>query len=193
MSADEYASTEEVVAALQALTDEEHQKLKLIARYWLKRRRRLVVQGVEATDLLADAVTRTLEGERRWKSPKVGLVRHLDWVMRSASGHENKKGDGVVSTELFEALTDATEQSQLQPSSGLEAQVAARAEIERIERLFAGDPVALRVLRCRAEGKAASEIRGELKLSEKEYETVAKRILRKFVKYGIMAGDDHEK
>ena len=55
--------------------------------------------------------------------------------------------------------------------------------MEIIQKLFADNKKALHVLRGRAEGKTAAEIRAELGFSETEYESVTKLILRRFVKH----------
>jgi len=63
--------------------------------------------------------------------------------------------------------------------------VAAREEIGAVEEMFADDPRALEVLRSRAEGKEAEDIRSQLSLTRTEYATVCRRIARRFAQYSL--------
>jgi hypothetical protein len=180
--ADEYASQTEVIEAIQALTDTDHQKLMVIAKSW-QRRRYGSFHGIRPEDILSEAIAKTLEGDRKWRKPKVSLVKHLDRVMESISGHiiEARKVQSKATKILHSDIERANYEQDL--TSSVERQVIARQELEIIQGLFASDEVALNVLRGRAEGKTASEIRADLRLAERDYETVTKRILRVFVRY----------
>jgi hypothetical protein len=173
MNTDEYASQEETVAAIRALSGADHKKLILISRYWYRWRGE-PFQGITSPeDLLQEAFVRTLDRKRRWRKSKVGLVRHPDQTMRSISGHLVAKAE-----DEREGL--AAFPGRRAPK--LEEQVLARERIAAIEKAFSDDPIALDVLQCRAAGDTASEIRSELSLNDTEYATICKRIVRKFAK-----------
>lgn len=176
MSEDEYASQEEVVAAIRALSDVDHQKLVIIARFWHQQRRGLSRLGIEPEELLSEAFERTLNERRRWRKARVTLIRHLDATMRSVSGQML-----AAAKSEREGLAAVHDRQPALPT--LEAQVLAREEIAAIDKFFSDDPSALGVLRCRADGKDAEEIRSELDLTKTEYATICRRIVRKFIKY----------
>ncbi len=176
MSEDEHASQEEVVAAIRALSDLDHQKLVLIARFWHQQRRGLSQLGVEPDELLSEAFERTLDGRRRWRKARVTLIRHLDATMRSVSGQ-------MLAAAKSEREGRAAVHDRQPGVPTLEAQVLARDEITAIDKFFSDDPSALSVLRSRADGKNAEEIRSELGLTKTEYATICRRIVRKFIKF----------
>ena len=176
MSEDEYASQEEVEAAMRALSDVDHQKLVVIAHFWHQQRRGLSQLGIDPQELLSEAFERTLDRRRRWRRARVTLIRHLDATMRSVSGQ-------MLAAAKSERGGLAAVHDRQPAVSTLEAQVLARDEIAAIEKFFSDDPSALRVLRCRADGKDAEEIRSELGLTKTEYATICRRIVRKFINY----------
>lgn len=173
MNTDEYASKEETAAAIRALSDADHKKLSLIARSWYRWRGEPFPGITSPQDLLQEAFLRTLDGRRRWRKSKVDLVRHLDQAMRSISGHLVAKAEGE--REGLAALPERR-------SPRLEDQVLARERIVAIEKMFSDDMMGLKVIRCRAAGKGAEEIRSELSLNNTEYATICRRIVRKFAK-----------
>ena len=77
------------------------------------------------------------------------------------------------------------EVSHVEPSehSRFEARLRAKEELESIWSLFDDDPEGLAVVRCRAEGMKASAIRTELGIGDTAWETVRKRIRRKFIQH----------
>ena len=58
--------------------------------------------------------------------------------------------------------------------------------------MFKDDNDALRVIQMKARGRTASEIRRELGMSEKDHDTVTKRIRRRFAKSSRMPEIDDE-
>ena len=183
MTEEEYATREEVIEAIRGLTDEDHQKLALISRFW-HRQRQLIRLGLDPLEVLSEAYESTLAGLRRWRKARVTLVQHLDQSMRSISGHHLEKAQTVTAAK--EEARGVARVSERSPSeSAVEARAEARIEIEAIRTAFTDDPGALRVLECRADGETAEEIQGELSLTKTEYETINRRILRKFTKYSL--------
>src|SRR5690242_2696039 len=83
---DEYASTEESRTAISSLSDDDYIKLMVIAAFFCCERC-LRRDQLEPEELLGEAISRTLEGERKWRKTRVSIVRHLDRCMESISGH----------------------------------------------------------------------------------------------------------
>ena len=61
-------------------------------------------------------------------------------------------------------------------------------ELQAIERLFADDPVALRIIDALGEGQAAEQIRATLALTQTEYDSARKRIRRCLLREGLTCG-----
>ena len=183
MTEEEYATREEVIEAIQRLADEDHQKLVLISRFW-HRQRQLFRLGLDPLEVLSQAYESTLAGLRRWRKARVTLVQHLDQSMRSISGHHLEKAQTITAAKK-EARGVALVGERSPRESTVEARAEARVEIEAIRTAFSDDLGALRVLECRADGVTADEIQVELSLTKTEYETISRRILRKFTKYSL--------
>ena len=187
----EYASPAEIEEALSSLSATDYQKLMLIAKFW-RRSRGLHRLGIEPAEILSEAVVRTLEGKRRWRKGKVTIIKHFDEVMRSVSGHflEKEETERQAAVSIYEfsqsLIHKRGEEKFVSSQSDVENQIIARAQLEKIESLFAADPIALKVLVLRAEEKEASEIRQELGISNIQYDTITKRIRRAFVRYSAI-------
>ena len=173
-----YATLIDAAEAIDSLSNADHKKLVLIARYFWNLRK-LGTDWGEPEDLLFEAVLRTLEGERRWRHSTVSMVRHLDRVMESISGHWVKRrevyGQALMTYTLSEIMSAIT------PS--VEDRLNAREQLDAIETLFEDDMDALELLRCKAEERTASEIRSKLGMSSREYETISRRIRRKLIRF----------
>lgn len=170
-----FATPQEARYAIENLLDADHIKLLIIARSFAKIRLKGTV--FEPEDLLQDAITKTLDGRRRWNR-RVSIIKHLDRVMESDAGHvaEQQVARNVV--QLPEGDTELST-PQLSP----EARFQIRDELENLLALFAEDEIALKLLRLKRDGFSASEIQQELGIEKKQYETVTKRIRRRIVKY----------
>ena len=175
----DFATPVEAAEAIDALSPRDHKKLVIIARY-LWRLRKLNKDWIEPEDLLYEAITRTLDGGRRWRKSSVSIVRHLDRVMESISGHWVQQGS-VYRETLESAHVLAEIRTDVRPR--IEDEIDAREQLEAIETLFAGDGGAWAVLRCRTEDLTASQIKNRLNLSDKAYETICRRIRRKLVRF----------
>ena len=173
----QYATREEAHDAVQDLQKSDFAKLMVIARSFTKKRR---LNGVDAEpdDLLQEAIVKTLDGRRRW-SRGVRIIRHLDRVMESDSGHlaerrelEAKRGrDHLYDPDLH------PESASLERSP--EDRVRDRDALDNAVAWFAGDKQALQLIRLKGDAVSASEIRCELGMSKTEYDTVTKRIRRR--------------
>ena len=178
-----YSTREEAHDAIQNLHESEFAKLMLIARSFA-RKRRLNAADAEPDDLLQEAITKTLDGRRRW-SREVNIVKHLDRVMESDSGHlverralEAKRGrEHMYDPDLL------PEPASVEPSP--EARVRDRDALDNVLASFAGDEQALQLIRLKSEDLSASEIRPQLGMSKTEYDTVTKRIRRRVANLSV--------
>ena len=173
----QYATREEAHHAIQDLQKSDFAKLMWIARSFTSKRR-LNGADAEPDDLLQEAIAKTLDGRRRW-SREVSIIRHLDRVMESDSGHlverrklEAKRGrDHLYDPDLHR------ESASLEPSP--EDRVRDRDALDNALAWFAGDKQVLQLIRFKGDDRLASEIRCELGMSKTEYDTVTKRIRRR--------------
>lgn len=172
-----YATREEVHDAIQDLQESDFAKLMLIARSFA-RKRRLNATDAEPGDLLQEAIAKTLDGRRRW-SREVNIVRHLDRVMESDSGHfvERRAMEAKQGREHMYDPDLLPEPPSLEPSP--ETRVQNRDALDNVLASFAGDEQALRLIRLKGDDLSASEIRRQLGMSKTEYDTVTKRIRRR--------------
>jgi hypothetical protein len=178
---DRYATLAEVEAALNALTDADYTKLMLIAASYC-RQRSLTSSAAEPSDLLNQAVLKTLECEegKRWNK-SVTLLKHLDRAMENISGHLVRERTRIVPfpdgqkpiTRDFEDIqphqdtTDAAKVSSLLMS------------------VFGADHQAQEVFVFREEGFCPEDIQKRLALKPKEYETINRRILRRISQFAL--------
>ena len=170
-----FATPRQAQEAIANLRPTDHAKLMLIARGFV--RSRLQGMSVDPEDLLQEAVVKTLDGRRRWNLT-VTIIKHLDRVMESDSGHiaQKRLAHGIT------ALPDNHAEPAAQRPSP-EDQLRVLDELDSVFALFADDPSALALLRLRGNGLPASDIQRDLGMGKTEYETVNKRIRRRLVKY----------
>lgn len=169
------ASTDELRAALAQLSAADAVRLRQIAR--------LRSAGTAWTweDLLQEAITRGLEGTRRW--PKcVALAAFLAQTMRSIAYDERHAGEVEVSES---DLSTADEAIVLRASSQNtpDKQLGVKQALTQVQTLFEGDEVAFSVLVSMAENQSPEAIRAELGLTPTQYATVQRRIRRKLVAF----------
>jgi DNA-directed RNA polymerase specialized sigma24 family protein len=131
-----------------------------------------------AEDLLQDAIAKTLDGRRRWNR-RVTMIKHLDRVMESDAGHE---------AERRVARAPEKEVDRIVAPSASEARLVALGEIQEVLSLFADDRPALELLRAKGNGLSASEVQRTLGIGASDYETITRRIRRRFARR-MAAGD----
>lgn len=188
--APEYASSNQVRAAIKLLNDRELKKLQLIAEF--NTRHFGIPNGhMEPGDLLNEAIRRTLGLEKKWRKG-VSIMHHLSRAMENIAGHEVPKlarrldaagsQPDIVENDGGDDPLDSLQKPN-GPDGTVFAQVDGRERLHDIENMFRDDEVALRVLKCRAAGQEGKEIQDYLKLTNKQYEATSKRILRKIQQY----------
>lgn len=189
---DRIAGPEEVRQAIAALTAGELLKLRRLAEQAIFRLRRRV-WGVEAHDLLNDAVLRLLNEKRRWRPKKVDLVGQLAGIIASIESDWLKRGRRgevpVLETDLTRSDADGAEiptAVELAADPRLDPEQAALASEQltqeqlfgQIEELFTEDPLASLIFSEWRRETTGPEIMKALDLSRQQYDTVVRRMDR---------------
>ncbi|WP_207478071.1 ECF-type sigma factor [Arenibaculum pallidiluteum] len=180
----EDAGGRDLARAVAALSGGDLLRLQALARL-----RARGLPGVEWADILHEAVLRALSGAREWPHD-VSLLAFLAGVMRSiADEHarrarrERRAGSGGGALDEAELLADES------PGADPERLVAGAQALASLRGLFAGDPVALRIVAGLAEGLSAAEIRARHALGETEYDTARRRMRRILLRRDGGGGD----
>lgn len=166
MEEGQFATATEARDAIEGLRRPDLAKLMIIARIFTRSSAGRPV--LEAEDLLHDAIVKTMDGTRRWNK-RVSIIKHLDRVMESDAGHARAKAKRVK--QLGEQDLELVDEAALVLEH-------AREQLADVLPLLANDGQAFEVLRLKGEGYSASEIRATMRFSEKEYDTVGRRIRR---------------
>lgn len=159
------ANCAECTAAINQLSARALQRLKSFAAM-----RTVTSRGVhyyaDAEDLLHDAITRTLDGRRKWKPQRVDLTTHLKGCMRSIANQYDKESRRLSQTLPGELAFDGEERLH-------------RATMLHTARLLLKpDAVAFEVLNLLLDGHTAGTVRGILNIDSKIYNAARKRITR---------------
>lgn len=175
----QYATAEEVAEGLRALTDADHVKLLMVAKYFCKRRG-LTTNVMEPEELLHQAVLKTLQQEKKWFKG-VSLLKHLDRAMQNISGHEVPRMRRIVPFPNGLQPEVDTIYEQGEGDAGAPAE---RQDAEAIlKEVFGTDVEARRVFEFRTAERSPSEIQAAMQMSGTTYDTTLKRIRRRIVNY----------
>ncbi len=177
----------QVALALNIISRMDFLRLKAIARLHA----RGLPPDVSWDDLLQEAFTRAMVGSRR-KPQGVAMVVFLAGIMRSLRAEHWRRargGPGSNQTLRIDHQRDLSQAVELRdPGSDLEQALLAREQIEAIERLFAGDPVALGIIAGLAEGRSAAQIRAGMRITKTVYDSARKRMRRALLREGLTCG-----
>lgn len=178
------ASADEVRAAIDGLSEAQLVRFKRYAERKIKGLGRRSL-GRDHMDLLQEAITSTLAGDRRWNKT-VDFSQHLFGAMRSIANNWAKKadpGETRLESELIHQNAEGEELNPLAsapaPDPSPEQQVSVKQQFEKIAKLLAGDQVALEVFGGLRAEMTGADIQEALGISKREYETTVKRIYRK--------------
>lgn len=189
---DRIAGPEEVRQAISALTEGELLKLQRLAEQAIFRLRRKV-WGVEARDLLNDAILRLLNEKRRWKPKRVDLVGQLAGIIASIESDWLKRGKRaeipVLETDLVREDADGAEvptalelaaDPRPDPQKVMLAseQLTQEQLFHQIADLFGEDPLASLIFSEWQRGTSGPEIMKGLGLERQQYDTAVRRIDR---------------
>ncbi len=177
------ATPDEVRAALDALGEADLVRLEKFARYRIRGLGRKA-EGRDHDDLLGEAIRDTLDPEKRRWNKDVSFVRHLVGAMRSISSHWREQFDEnepLLESELLQTTDEGEVLSPLDVvgsgAPGAERILAAKEELERIEKAVADDTV-------------VSDILGGLRAEMLAGETAMKRFRRRVRPTGGQGGSD---
>jgi RNA polymerase sigma-70 factor (ECF subfamily) len=162
--------------AIRTLSDADLLRLRALASL----RARGLVGGITWSDLLHEAIVRALDGSRHWP-PNVPLVAFLAGIMRSLRDEHWQRARREV--RMAATAGEATQ------AADPERVYAATQTLAAIDRLFADDAIALKIVAGLAHGLAADEIRRLYGLSETEYDTARRRIRRALLRHGLTGTD----
>jgi RNA polymerase sigma-70 factor (ECF subfamily) len=138
--------------------------------------------------LLQEAITRVLVGSRR-QPEGLTMVAFLAGIMRSLRNeHWRRARQGPRSRDTLhiDQQRDLSRELALRdPAPDLERALIARDELDTIERLFAGDSLALRIVAGLAEGRSAAQIRAASGISKTDYDSARRRMRRALLREGL--------
>ena len=107
------------------------------------------------------------------------MVAFLAGVMRSLRADHIRRARHGERHARFELLD---------PAAGPERALIAAEELARIRQLFGEDATALRIIDALAAGWTADQIRTQLGISKREYDTARKRMRRCLLREGLTCG-----
>lgn len=186
------AGPDEVRQAISVLSDGELLKLQRLAEQAIFRLRRKV-WGVDAADLLNDAILRLLNEKRHWKPKKVDLVGQIagiitsiesDWLKRGKRGEvpvldaelQREDADGAETPTTLESAAD----SRLNPEQAALASEELTQEqlLDQVADLFENNPLAGLIFAEWRRGTTGPEIMKALDLTRQQYDTAVRRMDR---------------
>jgi len=174
----------ETALAVKLVTDMDLLRLKTIARLHA----RGLPPDVSWDDLLQEALTRVLVGSRR-QPDGVPVVAFLAGVMRSLKTehwrHVLKESGGDLPLRIDQTHGDSRDVELCDPLPSPERLLSAQQELTAIERLFADDAMALRIIAGLGEGLSAEQIRAAMGISKTDYDSARRRMRRRLLREGL--------
>ena len=142
--------------------------------------------GYGPDDLIHEALLKILTGERLW-NPKTAFYPFICGCMKSIVWNWKKKRHGTVSLDDSEFFDDDGNRWEIPSLTNFGNQVPAKIDAETVLRWFEGDSLALEVLNHWMYGRRRKEILKAMKIPDRKYGAVVKRIWRKAKKEGLKA------
>ncbi len=181
----EAASPAEISKAIAELTATDLRKLQGFGRFRMAALGSLS-RGQDYEDLLAEAMTATLDGRRAWRKRAATFVNHLLAVMRSTSDNWATlvNQQEVVEAELHGIAQDDEETADLlgtvkPTSAGQEGQLIEKEAIEALEAAVSDDPIASEVLSALQLGLKGQELKETLGITEEQLRAAMRKIDRR--------------
>jgi RNA polymerase sigma-70 factor (ECF subfamily) len=188
------ATPEEVIQAVEALTQAELKKLNDYARIAIIALGRYAGTS-DAGDLLQEAIKRVLEEKRHWKPAKVDFLGFLIGAMKSIVSSwktQTKRNPATIresdfpeaDEEVPPTSSDLARDVRPDPLQQLLASDQPTEEwlVAEIEAMFADDAVCSLILGAWRDGENGPTIMETLELSRTQYDTAVRRISRKILK-----------
>lgn len=180
---DKPATTQEISAALEQLTENEQQILEYTARLLVKNIKHKAF-GFDEEELFNEAMTRTLDGRRQWFRAKVTLCKHLHGVMKSITSHwweSNNKANITLESQLHRETESPGRNNNLMDirdnTRDPETKVIEEDCVAKINQIAKSRELAPIIIDGMMEGMTGQEIR-ELGITPTQYETEMKWIRR---------------
>lgn len=173
-------TTVDVARAIHALSDADLVRLKALARLWS----RGLPGGLGWADILNEAIVRVLDGTRPWP-PHVPLLAFLSGVMRSICDDLWRRARREATVAADDLAFDLSAEDAT-PGADPERTLAAAQALIEINRLFADDASALKIIAGLAEGLSAKDICRLYGLSERDYDSTRKRMRRVLLRRGLI-------
>lgn len=195
----EFRDHREVIAALEALSEEDLGRLARAGRIWI---RDLGLDAIarDADDLVSEAIVRTTGGQRRWKVG-VDLMRHLREAMRSIVDSWDRSArrrllSGGAEVRSSDFLAPAGEDGdgaealdrRASPEPDAPRKLCGMDEVRAFSAHFEGDEDAHAVLEGIWWEMEGPEIREKWGLTQHRYDAARRRIRRHANKEGIGHG-----
>jgi RNA polymerase sigma-70 factor (ECF subfamily) len=169
-------TTVDVARAIRSLSDADLARLKALARLWT----RGLPGHLGWSDVLHEAIARALDGSRKWPAG-VPILAFLSGVMRSICVDQWRREQRESLLLVRDGAATAGDDAARDP----ERMLAAAQSLAAINRLFAGDPAALKIIAGLAEGLTPAEICARYAMSEREYDTTRRRMRRALLRRGL--------
>jgi DNA-directed RNA polymerase specialized sigma24 family protein len=174
-------SAVDIARAIHSLSDADLVRLKALARLWA----RGLPGGVGWADILHEAIARALDGSRKWP-PGVPILAFLSGIMRSiCDDHWRRARREQKVLVRVDDLVDLCASGDEAKSPSPERVVAAAQSLAAVDRLFAADPLALKIVAGLAEGLTPTEICKFYGMSERQYDSTRKRMRRALLRCGL--------
>jgi DNA-directed RNA polymerase specialized sigma24 family protein len=174
----------ETALALGTVGRMELLRLKTIARVYA----RGLPPDVAWDDLLQEALTRIILGARQ-QPEGVMMVAFVAGIMRSLRAEHWRrvgKRSGCHEAARLDRIGDRSRELDIpDPAPGPERSLSAQQELKAIERLFADDPAALKIIAALGQGLSAEQIRGAFKISKTDYDSARRRMRRTLLREGL--------
>jgi|HubBroStandDraft_1064217.scaffolds.fasta_scaffold184234_2 hypothetical protein len=189
--ADEYATTADVIAAIESLSAEQFRRLKNFARFRIRGLGRAAI-GENYVSLLNEAIVSILQGAkggtegRKWAKNGVAFVDLLFGAMRSISSHwkETYERQGLKAERLDCELATEDESGDVvrpvehvvDPVTNPYRSCAANELLDALDKRFVGDEDALFVIEGLKSGMTVPEMVAALGLTEKKVKAAVRRV-----------------
>ncbi len=162
----------DLVAEIAGLGDADLLRLRALARL-----RARGLPGLDGMDVLHEAMLRLLDGSRS-RPPDIPLAVVLATAMRGVAHDHWRKVRRERPVLVPLADDTAARRPDLSPSADPERVTAAVQALAEIDRLFAGDAIALQIIAGLAEGLAPEEIRRCYAIGGTAYDSARRRMRR---------------
>lgn len=180
----EFATDDEVEAAIAALTEADAIRLNKIAAFRARSLQGLGL-GIGPDDLLQDALMRTVNGAvatgpgaRRWRKG-IPFVKHLDQTMRSIASHARENLEDITLLDASEVHSKATADGPFASRrADPERLAAAREQLALVHKKFADDDLVGLVIEGLADEMTGPDIQKDLGITETQFESAMTKLRR---------------